>query len=197
MLKDPLHNIKLLLLQVCEGNEVAFKAIFNFYKERFFAASFRMTHSKDIAEEIVQEVFVNLWIKRAQVAAAINPESYLFTMLHNSIFAHFRKLALEKTLRQTITQQSEINIASPVEEILLAKENRQILETLINQLPRQQRIVYQLSKQQGLSRDEIAAQLSISPHTVKNHLQQAMQFIRAYYKAGASAFIWIAIWHSL
>ena len=192
-----LYDIKNLLLQVGEGNELAFRAIFDFYKERFYSVSLKMTHCPDVAQEIVQEVFVSLWIKRALVAAATNPQGYLFTMLHNSIYAHFRKLALEKAMKKEVGQQSVDIDASPVEDILLAKENTEILEAVISQLPPQQRIVYKLSRQQGLSRDQIACQLQISPHTVKNHLQEAVRFIRAYYKAGASALVWAAIWQCL
>ena len=193
MPENPRYDIKNLLLHVGEGNERAFKAIIDFYKERFYAASLKMTHSGDIAEEIVQEVFVGLWIKRVQVAAATNPEGYLFAMLHNSIYAHFRKLALEKAMKKKIGQQSEDIDSSPIEDILFAKEDREMFEVVINQLPSQQRIVYKLSRQQGLSRQQIASQLHISPHTVKNHLQQAIRFIGDYYKAGASAFIWVAV----
>lgn len=193
MPENPRYNIKNLLLNVGDGNEFTFRAIIDFYKERFYSASLKMTHCGDMAEEIVQEVFVNLWIKRAQVAAAANPEGYLFAMLHNSIYAHFRKLALEKVMKKKIRQQSVDIDSSPIEEVLFAKEEREILEAVINQLPPQQRLVYKLSKQQGLSRQQIACELHISPHTVKNHLQQAIRSIGDYYKAGASAFIWVAI----
>jgi RNA polymerase sigma-70 factor (family 1) len=194
---DSIYDIKKLLLLIGEGNEPAFRAIFDFFKERFYAASLKMTHSGDIAEEIVQEVFVGLWIKRVQVAAAINPEAYLLAMLHNSIYSHFRKLALENAMKKKVEELSVDIDASPVEDILVAKENREILETVIGQLPPRQRIVYKLSRQQGFSREQIAGHLHISPNTVKNHLQQAIQFIRAYYKTGASVSIWVAIWQSL
>ncbi|MEO6452536.1 MAG: RNA polymerase sigma-70 factor [Ginsengibacter sp.] len=188
------HDIKNLLLQVGEANEFAFRAIFDFYKERFYAVSLKMTHSTDIAEEIVQEVFISLWVNQRKVAAAENPEGYLFAMLHNSIYTHFRKLALEKTMKKKIREQSTDIEASPVEDILSEKENNRLLETVISRLPCQQQMVYKLSRQQGFTREEIAAQLQISPHTVKNHLQEAVRFIRRYYKTGASAVIWIAIW---
>jgi len=197
MPEDLLYDIKKLLSQVGEGNEPAFRTIFDFFKERFYAASLKMTHSPDIAQEIVQEVFVGLWINRAKVAAAVNPESYLLTMLHNCIYAHFRKLALEKAMKKKMGEQPLELDESSVEDVLLEKETREILESVISQLPPQQQMVYKLSRQQGLSREEIAMQLHISPHTVKNHLQHATQFIRAYYKAGASTFIWIAIWQNL
>lgn len=196
MSENLLYDINNLLRQVGEDNEPAFRHVFNFYKERFYTASLKMTHSPDLAKEIVQEVFVTLWIKRVRVAAAANPQGYLFTILHNSIYAHFRKLALEKAMKKKIGQQTAVMEENPVEDKLLAKEKLEILETVISHLPPQQRIVYKLSKQQGLSRDEIASQLHISPNTVKNHLQEATRFIRTYYKAGASALVWIAIWQS-
>jgi RNA polymerase sigma-70 factor (ECF subfamily) len=187
------YNIKNLIMHVGEGNELAFKAVIDFYKERFYAASLKMTHSFDVAEEIVQEVFVCLWIKRTQVARAANPEGYLFAMLQNSIYAHFRKLALEKAMKKKMLQESGEIDSNPIEDILFAKEDREMLEVLINQLPTQQRIVYKLSRQQGLSRQQIANQLHISPHTVKNHLHQAMRFIGSYYKEGVPAFVWATI----
>ncbi|MEO6328273.1 MAG: RNA polymerase sigma-70 factor [Ginsengibacter sp.] len=193
MLEDSPYDIRNLFSKVGESNEPAFKAIFDFYKERFYAASIKMTHSHDIAEEIVQEVFVNFWVNRMHVAAASNPEGYLFTMLQNCIYAHFRKIALERAMKKKIGEQSGDIEFNPVEDLLCAKESREILEAVISQLPHQQRIVYKLSKQQGLSREQIASQLQISPHTVKNHLRQAIRFISTYYEAGASAFIWLAI----
>ncbi|MEJ7588232.1 MAG: sigma-70 family RNA polymerase sigma factor [Ferruginibacter sp.] len=196
MPEDKLYEIRKLLLQVGEADEDAFRAIFYFYKERFYSTALKITHSEDIAEEIVQEVFISLWIKRKQVASAANPEGYFFTMLNNSIYAHFRKLALEKAMKKKVVEQTPHNEGSPVEEMLLAKEKMEMLEAVISQLPAQQRIVYKLSSQQGLSREQIY-QLHISPHTVKNHLQQAIRFIRTYYKAGASAIVWLSTWHVL
>lgn len=192
MPEDPQY-INNLFLQVGEGNEPAFRKIFNLYKERFYCTSLKMTYSGHMAEEIVQKVFISLWIKRNQVASAENPEGYLFTMLNNSIYAHFRKLAAEKAMKKKVGQQSEYVDPSPVEDTLFGRENSKMLETVINRLPPQQRTVFILSRQQGLSRLEIAGQLHISPNTVKNHLREAVRFVRACYEAGASAIIFIAI----
>jgi RNA polymerase sigma factor (sigma-70 family) len=80
---------------------------------------------------------------------------------------------------------------------LLAKEDHALLETVINQLPPQQQLVYRLMKQDGLSREEVARQLSISPNTVKNHLASAVEFITTRLKKGSSALIWAIILESL
>ena len=86
-----------------------------------------LTRSTHIAEEIVQEVFVTLWIKRKLLALAKKPESYLFTILYNCIYAHFRKLAQDRKLKLKIGQEEEES-ESPIEALLLEKENREMLE---------------------------------------------------------------------
>jgi RNA polymerase sigma-70 factor (ECF subfamily) len=64
-------------------------------------------------------------------------------------------------------------------------------------MPPQQRLVYKLAKQEGWSREEIAERLNISPNTVRNHLAAAVEFLRSYFKKGASVIIWAAIWINL
>jgi RNA polymerase sigma-70 factor (family 1) len=193
MSEDTRYDITNIFLHVGEGNEFAFRAAFDFYKERFYSSALKMTHSCEIAEEIVQEVFVSLWVKRARVAASVNPEAYLFAMLHNAIYSHFRKLALEKAMKNKMKEAYDYIDLNPVEDRLLAKQDMEMFESVISQLPSQQRIIYKLSRQEGLSRQEIASHLHISPHTVKNHLLQAVRFICVYYKTSTSVFIWVAI----
>lgn len=193
MTNSPLYEVKMLLKQIGEGNEIAFRAIFDHYKAPFHAAAFKMTRSSEMAKEIVQETFILLWNKRTNVAEARDPESYLFKILHNEIYKQFRKMALERKLKAHIEQAVHNEDDNPVEQLLLAKENREILENILSNIPAQQQLVYRLSKQEGLSRQEIADKLNISPNTVKNHLANAMEFIRKYFQKGASALIWFII----
>ncbi|HLA58069.1 MAG TPA: sigma factor [Puia sp.] len=90
-------------MQVSKGDETAFRAVYDLYKGPFYANALRITRSSDAAEEILQEVFIALWNKRVKVGDAINPIGYLFAILHNSIYFHFRKLALEKQMKQRVT----------------------------------------------------------------------------------------------
>lgn len=197
MSQSPLIDVNHLLRQVAEGDDAAFREIFDHFRAPFYSAAFKMTHSPDTAGEIVQEVFVDLWEKREKVAAARIPEAYLLRMLHNTIYTHFRKLAVEQKLKRTLAVQGEGIDENPVEELLLSKENRAFLDAVISQLPPQQQLVYRLMKQEGLSRDEVAAKLNISPNTVKNHLAAAVEAITGHFKKGASAIIWAVILDSL
>lgn len=156
-----------------------------------------MTRSAHLAEEIVQEVFVTIWIKRLLIAGANRPEDYIFTILHNCIYAQFRKIARERQLKSQLRKEQEES-EDLIESLLLEKENKAILENVISQMPPQQRLVYKLAKQEGWSREEIAQGLNISPNTVRNHLAAAVEFLRNYFKkGGASVMIWAAIWMSL
>ena len=192
MLKDLSYDINILLKQLAEGDEKVFRLIFDHYKAHFHAVAFKMTHSANIAEEITQEVFVTLWVKRKLVAATKRPDRYLLTILHNCIYSHFRKLAHERQLRLKLEQEIG-NIENPIEALLDEKENRNILEDMINKLPSQQKLIYKLAKQEGVSREGIARQLNISPNTVKNHLTSAVKFLNTYLKKSISAIIWIVI----
>jgi|SRR5690348_11443829 len=189
------HEIKTLIKQIAEDDEVAFRTIFDHYKAPFYSAAFKMTRSGSLAEEIVQEVFVKIWVKRKIIATAKRPADYIFTILHNCIYAQFRKLALEDKLKTTLAQDSEESEDS-IQLLLLEKENKAILENIIDQMPPRQRLIYKLAKQEGWSREEIAKGLNISPNTVRNHLSAAIEFLRNYFRKNASIIIWTAIWMS-
>ena len=189
------YEIKKLIKQIAEGDEAAFRTIFEHYRAPFYSAAFKMTRSANLAEEIVQEVFVKIWVKRKLIAAAKRPADYVFTILHNCIYAQFRKLAREHKLKIQLAQDCEES-EDVIQLLLHEKENKAILEDVINQMPPRQRLIYKLAKQEGWSREEIAKGLDISPNTVRNHLAAAIEFLRNYFRKNASIIIWTAIWIS-
>jgi RNA polymerase sigma-70 factor (family 1) len=196
MPKDLSYNIIILLKQLADGDENVFRLIFDHYKVPFHAAAFKMTRCADIAEEITQEVFVTIWIKRKLIATAKRPDCYVFTILHNSIYSHFRKLVHERQSKLKLEQEIG-NTENLIEALMDEKENRNILENIINQLPPQQRLIYKLAKQEGMRRDEIARKLNISPNTVRNHLSAAVEYLRTNLKKDIPAIIWVIIWVQL
>lgn len=180
MLSEKFTREKKLLQRISEGDEIAFREIYDLYKERFYAAGLKMTRSQDIAEEIVQEVFVSLWMRRSVLLNIENPDSYLFAIVYNSISAHFKKLALEKTMKQRVSERMPEGECL-TEDKLIEKENTRLLQHIIDGLPPQQQLIYHLSREEGLSREEIASRLQISPNTVKNHLLKACKYIRIHF----------------
>lgn len=137
-----------------------------------------MTSSRIVAEEVVQDVFLRIWKSRSQLQAVENIQSYLFTILYREIYKQLKKLALEQKLLKLIAESPVFG--NITDERILAQESERLINEAVSKLPPQQQIVFKLNKQDGLNRDQIAERLQISPNTVRNHLAEALKFIRAY-----------------
>lgn len=184
---------KELLALISEGNEAAFKKLYELYRVRFYAVVYKMTGSDEVAEDIVQDIFLKIWKKRASLVDIENPSSYFFTAVYRRVYQYYRKVALEKKFHRL--QQVEENAGNTTAETVLVRESRQLLSKAVAQLPPQQQMVYKLSKEAGYSREDIAEHLNISPNTVKNHLARAMKFVQAYLKDFVvTIFIFIRFW---
>jgi RNA polymerase sigma-70 factor (family 1) len=172
------YDEKALLAEIASGDERAFRKLFDLYKERFYSVALKMTHSGEVAEDIVQEVFMNIWNKGESLVNVDNPSSYFFTAVYRRVYHHYRKVALEKKILQAAPAVKEW--VNTTEETVMAHESKNLISQAIAKLPPQQQLVFKLRKEEGFSREEVASQLHISPNTVKNHLSNAIKFIRAF-----------------
>ncbi len=172
------YDDKSLLLEIAAGDERAFRKLFELYKERFYSVALKMTRSNEVAEDIVQDVFMYIWSKRENIIAIENPSSYFFTCVYRKVYQYYRKIALEKKLLENISSQNEF--INTTDKRVLDRENKHLISQAVAKLPPKQQLVFKLSKWEELSREEIARQLQISPHTVKNHLTDAIKFIRTF-----------------
>ena len=191
MAECSLYDEKALLTEIAAGDECAFKKLFDLYKKRFYSVVLKMTRSDEVAQDIVQDVFMNIWTKRQSLVDVENPSSYFFTAVYRRVYHHYRKLALEKKLLQIVPIVKES--VNTTEEMVLAHESKNLISQAIAKLPPQQQLVFKLSNQEGLSRDDIAHQLHISPNTVKNHLSNATKFIQVFLQNSAVTFL-IIFW---
>ena len=186
-----LYDEKELLAKIATGDERAFRKLFDLYKERFYAVALKMTRSDEVAGDIVQDVFMNIWSKRESLADVVNPSSYFFTAVYRRVYHHYRKTALEKKLLQAVPVVKES--VNTTDEMVLAHESNELISQAISKLPPQQQLVFKLTKQEGLSREDIAQQLKISPNTVRNHLADALKFIRTFLRNSTLTFL-ILFW---
>ena len=186
---DLKYDEKELLKQVAEGEESAFRKLFDLYKERFYAVALKMTRSDEVAEDIVQDVFMNIWSKREGLVDVVNPSSYFFTAVYRRVYHHYRKIALEKKLLQVVPPAKEW--VNTTEEMVLAHEKKNLISEAIAKLPPQQQLAFKLNKQERLSREDVAHQLHISPNTVKNHLADAIKFIRIFLLKSTLTFLFL------
>jgi len=169
-------NEQELLHSVSEGNQQAFALLFGTYKNKVFSFAHHYTHSSSLSEEITQEVFMKLWIKRETLPGIDNIEAWIITITKNLCFNHLKRKAMELRINNML---SAIPLAEDnVDDYISYKDQLNNLHQALNQLSPQQRTIYSLNRDKGLKNDEIARQLNLTTSTVKNHLVLALKKIR-------------------
>jgi RNA polymerase sigma-70 factor (ECF subfamily) len=177
-LNNQLNDIeKELLQQIAKDDETAFTTLFHTWRNKLYFFLFRIVNSPEIAEDILQDVFIKIWIDRTKLTTIDYFGSYLFMMARNHAINGLRRMAQE-TLILSELQRENAALELPVDETILQKQVQERLNSIIKGLPTRQREVYTLSREKGLRQEEIARQLNISISTVQNHMTQALHTIR-------------------
>jgi len=176
---DALYNEKELLKQIANGDEIAFNALFNHYQRKVFSIAWKLTGVRSAAEDVVQEVFLKLWVHKEKLIEVDNFNAYINTVVSNHIYNMLRRVAHENAyLKETIARQTGDGLNGM--DAIAYNELQNILHRAIAQLPAQQRRVYQLSRDAGLKYEEIAERLNIGKATVKTHMIEALRTIRTH-----------------
>jgi RNA polymerase sigma-70 factor (ECF subfamily) len=174
------HNDRDLLLQVANGNEQAFKALFDNYHSRLFQYILNLTKSKEAAEELVMDVFTKLWLGRDTLTEIENVDGFLFRIAHNKSIDFLRSAARNRNLSDFIWDRIQVPEHSNPDQLLMIKEYEAKLKEAINAMTPARRRVYQMSREQGLTHQQIAEELNVSKNTVTNQVMEAQRFIRNY-----------------
>jgi len=169
---------KSLLSGISSGEELAFRVLFDRYKARVYNYALKIVKSDISAEEILHDVFIKIW-QHEHVMEIENIEFYLKTITKHTTFNVLRRIKLEVNTNEYLSH-FWIETHNDTEEKITSKDTERILNEGINLLPPQQRMVYTLCKDEGLQYAQVAERLSISPLTVKTHMQHALKFLRNY-----------------
>lgn len=185
-----LHNERELLLAMAKGDEKAFRQLFNHYWPHIYSVAFAFTKSIVLSEEIVQDVFLKVWLKRELLTPVKNFKGYLFTVARNHIYNELRKKSCEQAFAEYL-EEYFIEISSLPEQQLFLKETQSLVDEAVAHLPVQQRTVYELSRKDGLDHSQIADKLGISKLTVKSHMNKALHVIRQVYQSATGELLCI------
>jgi RNA polymerase sigma-70 factor (ECF subfamily) len=172
-------NNKLLVLEFMEGNEKAFNELFNMFCNDVYAYSLNMIKNKVLAEEIVQDVFLNIWLHRDRLNPDLSFKSYVFTITRNLTFNLISKVANSQKLKEEIFYTSQKSY-SPIEDIIDDADYNVIKNKAIEQLPPKRRIIFEMSRNKEMSYEEISKELNISVSTVKGQMSKALAEIRSF-----------------
>jgi RNA polymerase sigma-70 factor (ECF subfamily) len=173
----PLPDETDLLARVAEGDERAFERIFHHYRPKIYSYAYQLFGNIQMADELVQEVFLKVWLNRDKLPHILKFDSWLFIIARNQVFDMLKLLAKETTARRQMARLLDPD-ANSVEDHILDKENELRLRHALDHLSPQQKLIFTLSRQQGMKHEEIATQLNISRNTVKTHLVHALKTLR-------------------
>lgn len=165
-----------LLYELSQGSELAFTQLYNQYKNVVFSTALKITKSRDLAEEVVQDVFLKIWQNHENLAEITNIENYLFIISRNLIFDMIKKIARDSAVTTNVNYKS--TSANDTDEAIKDDQYNIILNQIVEQLPPQQQKIYKMAKWDGLSHQKIGEDLGISTETVKKHMAQALKFVR-------------------
>ncbi len=175
---------RLLFAKIASSDEQAFERIFDKYTAILYPYILELVEVEADAKEIIQEVFLKVWLKRDTLASIENPGGWLYTVAANEAYLHFRKEArytkrLQKVAADSTAAAIDPNL-SDIHEQFDTREVKTLIADAVKQLPIRRRQVFQMSRLEGYSRKEIAETLGISENTVRNQLADAVEFIQDY-----------------
>lgn len=179
MTDNVLHNEQEILAAIAEGSRQSFTTLFDHYSPKILHVAGLFTHSLSESEDILQDVFMKVWLKRDQLTTITDFNSWIFILTRNLSINALNKIARAEVKNQRLAGYlpfTEEHAGGSVEFKDIENLIRQALQLLTDQ----QRRVFELSRLNGMNREEIAKELGLSPNTVKMHLLRATRQVRAY-----------------
>jgi RNA polymerase sigma-70 factor (ECF subfamily) len=167
---------------VKRGDMFAYKTLYRLYYPKLLAISLGYISKKEDAEELVQDVFIKIWVKRKQLDVMTNLDGYLFKMTRNACLDYLksksRKLSLNPKNLQLEAALNYHALSNDTASDLLLRELEQQIIKSIDELPEKCRAVFLKSRMEGLKNKEISKELQISHKTVEGHITKAVSHLR-------------------
>ncbi|MDB5200620.1 MAG: polymerase sigma-70 factor [Ferruginibacter sp.] len=182
---DPSQNILQLQQAVAAGDTHAFEQLYLLFYADLHEFAFRIIKSYHIAEEIVEDVFVQIWKKRSSLPEVRELRVFLYVAVKNLALTYLYKARKEKVCWiEEFALDSLKSDARRPDELLEAKEFSAELQLVINQLPVKCKAVFKLVKEEGFKYQEAARLLNLSVKTIENQMGIALKKIALGLKLG-------------
>lgn len=154
-----------------------FEDVYRALWKALYGRAYNYLRDKAIAQELVQEVFVKLWLKRKEIRNVDDVEAYLFRCLRNKIYDHYDTVASTRKLSEHVAENfSEERNA--VEEVVAYNETMSLISDELEKMPEKTRMIFRMSRFDRYTNDEIASDMHLSPKAVEYHITQAMKKLR-------------------
>lgn len=172
-----LHTEKELVKKLKDGDSFAFEVLFYKYRNKIKGFALKIVPAQIDQEEIVQEVFVRVWLKKDAIDPEKDFQSYLFSIAKHLVLDHLKSAVNRKLyfvgehFQQDLLEEDGL-------EASISEETEEKLQRLINEIPERRREIFRLSRFERLSYKQIAERLNISENTVDSQIRNALAFLR-------------------
>jgi len=172
-----LHTDEALLNRLKNNDESALKAFYDRYWDAALLASYNVLKDKKLCEDVVQDVFMDIWNRRQKIEIKSTFKTYFFACVRYQVFAQIRNR--EKNVRMEIFENLDLKGQQECPETqYVYGELVSRINSSIERLPKKCREVYKLSRNEQLTHAEISNRLDISTKTVENHMTKALRLLR-------------------
>lgn len=171
---------KKLLILISKGDEKAFQSIFTSYYEQLFNYIFSIVKSKLVAEELVMDVFLKIWLGKEIIPRIEKFNAFIFRVAHNKSIDFLRSVARDPKFQDLLWEQIQLSNNNRADSAIMVREYEAKLREAVSLLSPQKKKIYQMSREENMTHDQIAIQLNLSKSTVNNHIVEAQRFIRTY-----------------
>lgn len=170
------NEIAEILLRISNGDEQAYRIVFDAYKTSIYSTIFNLSDDEFIAEEVLQDTFIRLWNYRSKLVEVDNFDAWIYKVAKNVFLTKIKKMSPSQEPFDLILHDM---FATPLSyDDIEYRELEAAFEQAVQNLSPKQRITYQLIKIEGLSRKEVAKILEVSAETVKWNLDESVKKIR-------------------
>lgn len=165
-----------ILRAIAEGSEAAFVQLFDKYSAKVYNVAYKFLDSREQAEEIVQDVFMDVWISKDKMAEVLNLNAYILGMVRKKVYDAYRQKSSFAQLIKELSDNPQTENA--VERNLQEREYEILLQRALAKLPHHQQEIFRLAREEGLSHEEIAKKLNLSRLSVKAHMKRILRVLR-------------------
>lgn len=162
------------------GDRLCFKKIYDCYRDRVYIYTSKITKSHELSEEIVQDVFIKIWNNRSKINPDYSFSSFIFRVAHNHTINVLKRIRYDKLAKENISRSMDLSIDDTDSKLIL-NEYLGIMKRAIDELPPKRKNIFNLSRVEGISHDNIADKMGISKNTVKSQLVKATKAIKLYF----------------
>lgn len=178
-----------LIEAVKQGDTDAFIHLYNRYHAGLYTYIVRFIKVPELAEDVLQEVFIKLWTVRERVKPELSLQAYLYRISRNKVFKLLKKISSDQELKLKVITEIDLSL-NDTDNKARWNQYQQMLQSAIDALPPQRQKVFRLCREQGKTHKEVAIQLNISPNTVKEHMILATKSVWEHFSRNGETFFY-------